>query len=42
MVIAVDFDGTIVTDCYPSIGVPKEEIVQGIKEHKEAGDKIIL
>lgn len=42
MVIAVDFDGTIVTDCYPSIGVPKEEIVQGIKEHQEAGDKIIL
>lgn len=42
MIIAVDFDGTLVTDCYPGIGVPKEEIVQGIREHKAAGDKIIL
>lgn len=42
MIIAVDFDGTLVTDCYPSIGIPKEEIVQGIKEHQKAGDKIIL
>lgn len=42
MIIAVDFDGTLVTDCYPNIGIPKEEIVQGIKEHKEAGNKIIL
>lgn len=42
MIIAVDFDGTLVTDCYPNIGIPKEEIVQGIKEHKYSGDKIIL
>lgn len=42
MTIAVDFDGTLVTDCYPDIGIPKEEIVQGIKEHQASGDKIIL
>lgn len=42
MIIAVDFDGTIVTDCYPDIGEPKEEIIQGLIEHQNAGDKIIL
>lgn len=42
MIIAVDFDGTLVTDAYPDIGAPVWGIVNIIKEHQKAGDKIIL
>lgn len=42
MIIAVDFDGTIVTDKFPEIGSPIWDTVKALKKHQENGDKIIL
>lgn len=42
MIIAVDFDGTLVEDAFPEIGEPKEEIISWVKRQKKLGHKIIL
>lgn len=42
MIIAVDFDGTIVTDAYPKMGKPRTRTINYIKNMKEEGCKIIL
>ena len=42
MIVAVDFDGTLVEDNYPGIGRPNEAMVDLIKAHKDSGDKIVL
>ncbi len=41
-IIAVDFDGTLVTDCYPDIGRPKPEIIAALKREKSRGARTIL
>lgn len=42
MIIAVDFDGTIVTDKFPEIGSPIEDTINLLKLYKGRGDKLIL
>jgi len=42
MIIAVDFDGTIVSDAYPKIGKPRMRTINYIKDMKEQGCKLIL
>lgn len=42
MVIAVDFDGTLCEDRYPSIGEPYYGRIRMLKHFKRAGCKIIL
>lgn len=41
-VIAVDFDGTLVTDKFPEIGEPIESTWKAVFECQKAGAKIIL
>jgi len=41
-IIALDFDGTIVTDKYPEVGEPIEKNIKKIKKEIENGAKIIL
>ena len=41
-VIAVDFDGTIVTDKFPEIGEPNLELIEWLKKYREYGGKLIL
>ena len=41
-IIAVDFDGTLCTDCYPAIGAPKLRLIYILKELKKKGTKLIL
>jgi len=42
LIIAVDFDGTIVEDAYPKIGSPKIFAFETIKELQKDGHRIIL
>lgn len=42
MIIAVDFDGTIVENKYPEIGKPIESTIKRLRTHKANGDKLIL
>jgi hypothetical protein len=42
MIIAVDFDGTIVKHCYPKIGKEKYFAFKTLKALQEQGHKIIL
>lgn len=42
MIIAVDFDGTIVTHEYPKIGHPVPGALETMKEFIARGDKLIL
>ena len=42
MVIAVDFDGTIVHNAYPEIGEPKWGVVEALKASQAKGNTIIL
>ena len=42
MIIAVDFDGTIVTHEFPNIGRLKPGAVDALKAFKKAGHKIII
>ena len=42
MVIAVDFDGTIVEDAYPDIGEPKIFAFETLKEIQKARHQLIL
>lgn len=41
-IIAVDFDGTIVTDNFPDIGEPIKPIISSIRHEQMNGSKIIL
>ena len=42
MVIAVDFDGTIVEDCYPEIGEPKIFAFETLVEIQKNNHQLIL
>ncbi|MDE0771325.1 MAG: hydrolase [Salibacteraceae bacterium] len=42
MVIAVDFDGTIVEDCYPEIGEPKIFSFETLREIQKNNHQLIL
>ena len=42
LIIAVDFDGTIVDDAYPGIGKPKMFAFQTLKKMQENGHRLIL
>lgn len=42
MNIAVDFDGTLVTNKYPEIGDPKWDVINFCKKRQALGDNIIL
>lgn len=42
MIIAVDFDGTIVEDKYPNIGKINPGVVKDLIRCKNKGDKLIL
>ena len=41
-IIAVDFDGTIVTNKFPGIGEPIESTITKLKKEKEKGARLIL
>ena len=42
MIIAVDFDGVIVENRFPSIGRPHIGVINGLIERRKKGDKLIL
>ncbi|RPD91214.1 hydrolase [Aureibaculum marinum] len=42
LIIAVDFDGTIVEDAYPKIGKPKMFAIETLKELQKDGHRLIL
>lgn len=42
MIIAVDFDGTIVDDKYPFIGNPKPDAIETLKKLRKEGYQLIL
>lgn len=42
MIIAIDFDGTIVTHEFPEIGTPAPEAIGWMKKFQEAGAKLVL
>ena len=42
IIIAVDFDGVLVTENFPSIGRPHIGVINALIERKKKGDKIIL
>jgi hypothetical protein len=42
MIIAIDFDGTIVEDAYPGIGKPKRFAMESMKELIKDGHQLIL
>lgn len=42
MIIAIDFDGTIVGHCYPEIGPPVPGAFETLRELQDAGHKLIL
>ena len=42
MVIAVDFDGTLCSDCYPEIGTANKKLIWELINRKAMGDKLIL
>ncbi|GAA4268150.1 BT0820 family HAD-type phosphatase [Hyunsoonleella aestuarii] len=42
LIIAVDFDGTIVDDAYPKIGKPKLFALETLKKLQEKGHRLIL
>lgn len=42
MVIAVDFDGTIVHDRYPGIGEPRAGAIETLKKLRKEGYQLIL
>ena len=40
--VAVDFDGTLVEDCYPNIGAPKKALISLLTALRMSGVKVIL
>lgn len=41
-IIAVDFDGTLCTDCFPDIGRPNTALIELLQGLKQQGRQIIL
>lgn len=41
-IIAVDFDGTLCTNCYPAVGFPNWVVIDYCKAQKAHGAKLIL
>lgn len=41
-IIAIDFDGTLVTNDFPAIGEIKPDVVEWVREQNERGATIIL
>lgn len=41
-IIAVDFDGTLCSDCYPQMGIPNLHLIQMLKTLQKEGCQIIL
>lgn len=42
MIIAIDFDGTIVENNYPDIGAPRLPVINAIKALQSQGHEFIL
>lgn len=42
LIIAIDFDGTIVEDAYPKIGKPKLFAIETLKRLQDEGHRLIL
>lgn len=42
MIVAVDFDGTLCANAWPEIGVPRNGVIDYVKQQKENGAKLIL
>lgn len=42
MVIAVDFDGTVVDDIFPHVGELKEHAIEAIKNFQKHGHKVVM
>lgn len=42
MIVAVDFDGTIVHHAYPELGAPVSGAIEGLKELQALGVRLIL
>ena len=40
-IIAVDFDGTLCTDCFPKIGQPNTALIELLKGLRRQGRQII-
>ena len=41
-IIAVDFDGTLCTDCFPKIGQPNTALIELLKGLRRQGRQIII
>ena len=41
-IIAVDFDGTLCTECYPGIGAPNEPLIRWLIRERTRGSRLIL
>lgn len=41
-IIAIDFDGTLVSDNFPHIGTPNESLIRFAKLWRKAGAKLVL
>lgn len=41
-IIAVDFDGTLCSECYPEIGLPNLPLIFLLKQLRAQGKKVIL
>lgn len=41
-IIAVDFDGTLCTDCFPSIGIANLNLIENLIKQRENGVKLVL
>lgn len=41
-IIAVDFDGTLCTECYPKIGMPNLPLIGLLRQLREQGKQVIL
>ena len=41
-IVAVDFDGTLCTDCYPAIGMPNVRLISLLRELRAQGRQVIL
>lgn len=42
MIIAVDFDGTLCSECWPDIGEPNTALIRHLIHMRESGAKLIL
>ena len=42
LIIAIDFDGTVVDDAYPKVGKPKLFAIETLKKLQEDGHRLIL